>query len=67
MTLRVFHPFVVSCWLTMMACVVTSVVLAADRTDWRSHDQNAEQAGIDNLAMLDSKARAEALRLARAD
>jgi hydroxypyruvate isomerase len=35
--------------------------------DWRSHDQNAEQAGIDNLVMLDSKARAEALRLARAD
>jgi len=35
--------------------------------DWRSHDQNAEQAGIDNLAMLDGKARDEALRLARAD
>jgi hydroxypyruvate isomerase len=35
--------------------------------DWRSHGQNAERAGIETLAMLDSKARDEALRLARAD
>jgi hydroxypyruvate isomerase len=35
--------------------------------DWLSHDQNAEAAGIGNLAMLDSNARAEALRRTRAD
>lgn len=34
--------------------------------DWLSHDRNAEAAGISNLAMLDSKARAEALRRTRA-
>jgi hydroxypyruvate isomerase len=35
--------------------------------DWRSHNQNAERAGIDNLVILDNKARAEAQRLAFAD
>jgi hydroxypyruvate isomerase len=35
--------------------------------DWLSHDQSAEQAGINNLAKLDSEARAEALRRTRAD
>ncbi len=35
--------------------------------DWRSHNQNAERAGIDNLMILDNKARAEAQRLAFAD
>jgi len=51
MTLRVFRTFVVSCWLTVMACVVTSVVLAADRTDWRSHDQDP---GRPVMGMVDS-------------
>ena len=51
MTFRVFRAFVVSCWLTAMACVVVTVVLAAGQTDWRPHDQDP---GRPVMGMVDS-------------
>jgi len=46
-----FRAFVVSCRLAAIACVAVTVVLAEDRADWRSYDQDP---GRPVMGMVDS-------------